>query len=52
MVETYWHLRITLESSARQRIEELAQYERRSIANYVRVLIEKDLREKDARSTA
>jgi len=48
MVQTYWHLRITIESSAKQRTEELAQADRRSAANYVRLLIEKDMREKDA----
>ena len=44
MVETNWHLRITLESSAKQRAVELAQADRRSAANYVRMLIEKDIR--------
>jgi predicted DNA-binding protein len=47
MVKTHWHLRITLESSAKARAEELAQADRRSSANYVQILIEKDLREKE-----
>lgn len=47
MARTHWHLRLTLESSAKQRVEELAQAERRSISNYVSVLIEKDQREKE-----
>lgn len=50
MARTHWHLRLTLESSAKQRVEELAQAERRSISNYVSVLIEKDQREKETRS--
>jgi hypothetical protein len=47
---THWHLRITLESSAKQLVEELARADRRSAANYVRVLIEKDTRDKDGRT--
>lgn len=49
MVQTHWHLRITIESSAKQRTEELARADHRSAANYVRVLIEKDAREKEAK---
>lgn len=49
MTNVRWILKITIESSAKQRTEELAQADRRSAANYVRVLIEKDMREKDAR---
>jgi len=37
---THWHLRITLESSAKEQIQGRADAERRSAANYVRVLIE------------
>lgn len=48
MSRTHWHLRITLESSAKRRAEELAQADARSAANYVRVLIEKDQREKES----
>jgi hypothetical protein len=44
---TYWHLRITIETSAKHRAEELAKSERRSAANYVGGLIEKDMREKE-----
>lgn len=44
---TSWHLRITLESSAKQRIEELARIEKRSISSFVRVLLEKHAREKE-----
>jgi len=39
---THWHLRITLESSAKEVIRELADADRRSAANYVRILIERE----------
>lgn len=42
-----WHLRITLETSARERVEELAKTDLRSPANYIRTLIEKDARERE-----
>jgi len=44
---TYLHLRITLESSTKDRVEHLAREDRRSVANYVQVLIEKDQRERE-----
>ncbi len=47
MDRKHWHLRITLESSTKQRAEELASADARSAANYVRHLIEKDVREKE-----
>lgn len=47
MVKIHWHVRITLESSAKQRAEEIAKADRRSATNYVGTLIEKDIREKD-----
>lgn len=47
MVQTHWHLRVTLESSAKERAEELAKADRRSAATYVRILIERDIREKE-----
>lgn len=37
----HWHLRITLESSIKQRAEELARADRRSAANFVGVIVEK-----------
>lgn len=42
MTVTHWHLRITLESSAKDRLRWLAERERRSASNYVRLLIERD----------
>lgn len=48
MVKIHWHLRVTIESSAKQRAEEIAEADRRSSANYVGLLIEKANREKDA----
>jgi hypothetical protein len=42
MVQVQWHLRITLDSSTRDRAKELAQAERRSMPNYVAALIERD----------
>ncbi len=46
MTYTHWHLRITLESSTKELIATLARAERRSAANYVRVVIERYLEEK------
>lgn len=45
--QTHLHLRITLASSAKQRVEELAYEDRRSVANYVQILIERDQRQKE-----
>lgn len=42
MITTHLHLRITLASSTKDRAKELADAERRSLANYVRLLIERD----------
>jgi hypothetical protein len=47
MAKIYWHVRITIESSAKQRAQEIADAGRRSATNYVGMLIEKDIREKD-----
>lgn len=47
MTVIHWHLRITLESSAKQFVEQMADADRRSAANYVRILIEKDMEQKD-----
>lgn len=42
MSKTDWHLRITIESSTKERAKELALAERRSVANYVGTLIERE----------
>lgn len=49
VTRTHWHLRITLESSAKERVKALAETDRRSASNYVRLLIEDAL---TARSSA
>jgi len=41
MTQTHWHLRITLESSARKQAVDLAYRERRTPSNYVASLIER-----------
>jgi len=41
-LKEHLHLRLTLESSAKQQIEARAEAEERSIASYVRRLIEKE----------
>jgi len=45
-----WSIKLTLASSTKDRLEEIAREDRRSVSNYVRVLIEKDTREKDERT--
>lgn len=47
MSRTQWRVCITLESSTRERIEAMAQAERRSVGNYISVLLEKDARERE-----
>lgn len=47
MATTHWRINVTIESSAKQRVEQLAQADNRSIANYVRVLLERDVKEKE-----
>jgi len=48
----HWHLAITLESSAKEQIKELAAAERRSASNFVAVLVERALaRELEKRPT-
>lgn len=42
MTDERWHLRITLDSSTKDLLREKAIAERRSVANYIRVLIERD----------
>jgi hypothetical protein len=46
MTQTHWHLRITLESSTREKAVELAQKARQTPSNYVASLIEKAQEEK------
>lgn len=41
------HLRITLESSAKQRVEELARADKRSLSNLAGLLLEQYQREKE-----
>lgn len=41
-----WHLRVTLESSAKKDAVEKAKAQRRTPSAYVSVLIEEDLKEK------
>jgi|KBSSwiStaDraftv2_1062776.scaffolds.fasta_scaffold92650_7 hypothetical protein len=41
------HLRITLETSAKERVEELAREEKRSVSNLAGLLLEKYQREKE-----
>ena len=50
MTTTNWHLRITLESSARQQAVDLAYRERRTPSNYVASLIERANAEKEQES--
>jgi hypothetical protein len=50
MTTTNWHLRITLESSARQQAVDLAYRERRTPSNYVASLIERANAEKERES--
>lgn len=45
MTEVQWHLRITLESSARAKAVEMAKAERRTPGNYVASLIEQAQKE-------
>lgn len=47
MKNIYWQVQLTMSSSTRQRACELATEDRRSAANYIRLLIEKDIIEKD-----
>jgi len=47
MTQTHWHLRITLESSARKQAVDLAYRERRTPSNYVASLIERANTEKE-----
>jgi predicted HicB family RNase H-like nuclease len=41
----YWHIRIAIDSSSKERIRELAQAERRSLSNYVSRIIEQKAKE-------
>lgn len=47
MTQTHWHLRITLESSARQQAVDSAHRARQTPSNYVASLIERDNAEKE-----
>ena len=44
MRQDYWHVSITLESSTKDRLREVAAGDKRSIGNYVSRLIEKDMK--------
>lgn len=50
MTQTHWHLRITLESSARQQAVNSAYKARQTPSNYVASLIERDNAEKEQSS--
>jgi predicted HicB family RNase H-like nuclease len=45
MPTEYWHIRVTIESSAKQRLREQAAAEHRSLSNYVSRIIEQKIRE-------
>lgn len=49
MPNTQWRVNITISSSGKQRAEEIARGLYRTPTNYVRWLIEKDAREREAR---
>jgi len=43
----HWHLRITLESSSKEQIQQSAERDRRSAASYVGLLIENALKQSE-----
>jgi predicted CopG family antitoxin len=46
MTETHWHIRLTLDSSTKEGVIEDAKKERRSVSNYIRILLEREQNEK------
>lgn len=50
MATEHWHLRVTIESSAKHAIEQMCERERRSAANFVRILLEEKQRAVEQRS--
>lgn len=48
MRKDYWHISLTLESSTKEKLRALAAREKRSMGNYVSILIERDIKGQEA----